>query len=437
MKSKLLIFIMLMAPVVMQGQVREFQIGALQNSIVRTVDEETLLIYTQSTADSGFFLLYHRGASTALAFAMPVKYEVRDVRIFNRTDAYFCGTYGGEGLIGMFRIASTFAGTDNVHYARCGWMEQGYVCPVDLKRLELFEDGGYVNMAMTGTSSWYQPSPLPNTTVMSAYIDGGGWHTSAYVNKGWYMNHTDVACLDDVIVSVGTDNSGTGCRMKVFQQTQDFPQYAFLGKTEVSYMAPEGEVLVTRRGHNEALLAQYNKGPYGYGASFLQMQLSPTTGLPTAVTSWMSMPTSSAPYTNTWRMMELQWRYPNAWLLQRTEYPAASSSGLTEWMLRVPLATMPVVAGGWAPMYHKSQSMDLLPLRQEPWLSGARPGLAIDGPMWIEADDACHRFLRLEFEPATATWQQSEIDNGFDYKGYVDYVYSPSLFQVNVESVCE
>lgn len=88
-------------------------------------------------------------------------------------------------------------------------------------------------------------------------------------------------------------------------------------------------------------------------------------------------------------------------------------------------------------MYHKSQSMDLLPLRQEPWLSGARPGLAIDGPMWIEADDACHRFLRLEFEPATATWQQSEIDNGFDYKGYVDYVYSPSLFQVNVESVCE
>jgi len=199
MKRILFIIIVLVASATLQAQVREFQISAQSNSIIRTVDDAHVLIYTQSSIDSGFFIYYKKGDNTALAFRVPTKWEIHDVRIHKGVEAYFCGTTG-NGLIGMFNIASVFSGTGSVNYTVCGWTEREYVLPIDLKRLDLFEYGGQVHMAMTGSSLWFNPTMLPNTTVMSAYLNGGNWHYCCYCNKDQYVAFTDIVYNDD-----GTD----------------------------------------------------------------------------------------------------------------------------------------------------------------------------------------------------------------------------------------
>ena len=106
----ILIFSMLIYSVPSVAQVREFQIGARNNSIIRSVDDEHVLIYTQPVVDSGYFILYKRSDNTALAISLPIKWEIRDVRIHNGNEAYFCGTDGSRGLIGMFDIPQFFFG---------------------------------------------------------------------------------------------------------------------------------------------------------------------------------------------------------------------------------------------------------------------------------------------------------------------------------------
>ena len=136
--AKQLIFILLfLFSGMAQAQVDKFDISASSNSIIRVVDETYVLIYTQQSVDTGTFLLYQLGDSTALAFRVPNKWEIRDVRIHNGTDAYFCGTRGGTGLIGKFSIWPMFAGTGSISYILCDWTANKYVYPTGLPCLRM------------------------------------------------------------------------------------------------------------------------------------------------------------------------------------------------------------------------------------------------------------------------------------------------------------
>ena len=191
MKRIVLIFFLLVATLTTHAQVREFQIGALQNSIVRSVYADYQLIYTQPTVDSGFFILYRAGDPTAQAFRVPDKWEIHDVRIHNGAQVFFCGRCGGQALVGSFVIPVAFSGAGGLDYYLCGWSNGGYVLPTDFQRMDLYRSGDTVCMAMTGTSMWFRTSPQPNTTVASAYFIGSTCYMKFYINKGYYIKFTD------------------------------------------------------------------------------------------------------------------------------------------------------------------------------------------------------------------------------------------------------
>ena len=437
----ILIFTVLIYSVPSVTQVREFQIGARNNSIIRSVDDEHVLIYTQPVVDSGYFILYKRSDNTALAISLPIKWEIRDVRIHNGDEAYFCGTFGGSGLVGMFNIASVFAGTDSINYFLCDWTSNNYVLPTDLKRLDLYDEGGYVNMAMTGSSIWHISHWLPNTTVMSAYLNGLSWEYVCYPNKDLYMQFTDVACLDDIIVAVGTDDNGTGCYIKTFEKLSEFPKYPLdiNHVAELNYDDPQGTVLVTHRSDNTAILSQFNRGTSGIGTVFHQVPFSPSSGLPTMtlIDTWRSSPPATLPFGSMWQMLELNWDVDNAWLLQKAEYAVSPVSGIADWLLKVPVGAPSVIGQRWNPHQCNAQSMDLLPITHNPWLSGSNPLLTIYEPMWQGFDGHCYFFSNLGFDYGSAPWITRDIDDDWDSKSKPNLLKNVPVFEVKVLLECE
>lgn len=77
----ILIFTVLIYSVPSVAQVREFQIGARNNSIIRSVDDEHQLIYTEISSSEAYFILYRNGFSSAKAFRLPKGWQIHDVRI--------------------------------------------------------------------------------------------------------------------------------------------------------------------------------------------------------------------------------------------------------------------------------------------------------------------------------------------------------------------
>ena len=96
------------------GQVMEYSVGSVQNSIVRTVDHRSVLIYTQESTTSAYFVLHNEATGTALSFPFNVG-VVHDMRI---TDGrvYFCGESYGHGLVGTFNIQQVFFLGGNVFW---------------------------------------------------------------------------------------------------------------------------------------------------------------------------------------------------------------------------------------------------------------------------------------------------------------------------------
>lgn len=442
MKRCILLISILLICLQDMAQVREFQINAYVNSIIRSVDDENVLIYTQPTVDTGCFILYKKSDNTALAFNVPNKWEVHDVRIYNGVDAYFCGTNGSSGLIGMFDISQMLSGTVSLNYAIINnWSQIGYVLPTDLKRLDLFEDNGVVNMAMVGTSLWYYWSQVPNTMVMSAYLSGTTWHWRGYPNKCAFMKFTDLACLDEIIVTVGTGKNGDSCYMKTFEKVQNFPGYPIdIGSIiGVTYYNPKGDVLVTHKDGNIAVLAQFNGGINGIGTAFHEVKFSPLTGLPstTLIDTWRSTPPSTQPFGAMWRMLELNWDVDKAWLLQKAEYNTMSVSGIADWLLKVPVGAPVVMADLYNPHMCNAQSMDLASGKHFPWLSGENTRLTVYEPLWQSSEGGCYYINQFAFNYDSAPWETLIYDDDVDMKSEQNTTEDLPVFEVEVILTCE
>ena len=440
MKRIVLIFFMLVATPATHAQVREFQIGALQNSIVRSVYADYQLIYTQPTVDSGFFILYRAGDPTAQAFRVPDKWEIHDVRIHNGAQVFFCGRCGGQALVGSFVIPVAFSGAGGLDYYLCGWSNDGYVLPTDFQRLDLYRSGDTVCMAMTGTSMWFKTSPQPNTTVASAYFIGSTCYIRCYNNKGHYIKFTDVACLDDMIVAVGTDTSGNGCLVKTFGKWAEFPNHPLTPSYMVSldYESPVGDVLAVHRGGDTAVLAQYNDNGTTVSTVLYDVPFSPFTGVPTMTSPGVrksSMPTYQ-PYGPSWRMLELNWLSGYAWLLQRSEYGVNPTLGVIDWLVRVPFGgSGPVWM--WHPQSCNAQSLDINVARHLPSLSGENTWLRLYDAVWYPNSTACYDFWNSAFVPNTARWHLEETDDPTDWIRKKTTPYSVNVFNVRVDRVCQ
>lgn len=202
------------------AQVTELHIGANLNSIVRNVDETTQLIYTEVSPTESYFVLYHEGHPTADVFRLPSNhspFHIKDVRI-NEREAYFCGTADGMGMVGKFDIPDVFSGTGQVDYGFLGFTSDNTVYVDSLCRLELYNAGIRVCMAMVGVARY---DGMTTSPVVSARLIGTSWKFYTDAQKDEYR-FTDISCLDDMIVASGTYQD-TLYFEKTFQLAPDFP----------------------------------------------------------------------------------------------------------------------------------------------------------------------------------------------------------------------
>ena len=422
------------------AQVQEFQVDAQRGSIIRSIDGEYQLIYTEEGSGDGYFLLYRNGAPSAPAFKVMDGVRVRDVRIYGGRTAYFCGRYDllDWGLVGKFDIFPVFAGTGAVDYGGCEWSGSTYkLMPTDLKRLDLFDSAGVVGMAMVGDSKTYLGFIEGGTTVASAWFDTQ-WEMCAHVNKGNFFRFTDVACLESSIVAVGTDSTGHGCHLKTFKPALHFPEYFYIYTPHfaqsIDFHSPVGDVLATRAGRDTVLLAHYDDET-NVTTVLHRVGISPSTGLPMApVETWITDISSAVPYGGGWKMLEIADIGRTAYLLQFAEFPSAT--GLSHRLSRIPTLTIPSIADLWLQLYGKMQSMDLDAMTLGPHLSGMHLGLVTYAPSWLQNMMPCYSYASQQVKLSAAAIVPADIDDDYRHPAVHTVSSHPEIIDIPMRIIC-
>lgn len=187
------------------------------NSIVRVwhEGEGTVIIYNKEVSGTGTFLLYTVGNAVARKIDIPSGVSVKDFEIHDK-DVWFCGEKsdpaypgGRAGIVGTFDITSTFNGSGRINYTVLNTPIGGagydlYVRGLD--RLDLFEHGQYIVLAMTGDNFIHDDLAQTRHTVVSAVFNQSAlaWHIDALFNKDSTVVFTDIAALDTIVTAVGT-----------------------------------------------------------------------------------------------------------------------------------------------------------------------------------------------------------------------------------------
>ena len=383
MKYKHLLLIMLFFPALaVHGQVTQFGVHADQNSILRCCelpDGRVLdLILVQEDPATSCFVLHLDGDTTAQRFYLLTSWTVRDVRIWDGRYAYFCGiqtdpfTNDEKGLVGMFDIMAFLGGTGVVNYYYFDWVNYGFIIAKDLKRLDLFEITGGVGMAMVGDAIFNKANHENTTTVAYADFDGTTWRTCTFMRKPTSLKFTDIVCLKDLIVAVGTDTLGAGCYTKTFYRGSCFPSMPCTGSQyqQLVYGSPVGNVLAAQTQDDTAVLAHYDNTAGG-STVLHKVSFSYLTGLfDTPVDTWESAPAAPA-YGSGWQLRELTANGNHVHLLHYTAYPGASVTTDSWWVMggTLPYTSAPITANLWYPTYNRVQSLDKDPLLNKPRIS--------------------------------------------------------------------
>jgi hypothetical protein len=445
MKHKFLILSLLLIPCMLHAQVDSFSIDASDNSIVRDAGTMGSLVYSERSSTEAYFLLYQDGAAVAQRFRLPVGFQVRDVRIYDDRQAYFCGTYASHyAVVGTFSIAGVFSGTDAIYFSL-------YYPPYtdeltglyDLKRLELYEssDLGNVCMAMVGTAQFDYIAPDTTTTVVSAYFDGSDWQWYALLHKADLLKYTDITCLRSSVVAVGSDLTGRDCYVETFRPTSQFPNAPFLPNhiQKVTYGFPAGDVLITHLLRDTAVLVHFDSTDE-VRTTLHKIGIDHSTGaivLPT-VSAWVTAVGSSVPYNSHWQQVELRSVDQRVHLFQRANHPASLTSSIDDWLLMFDFTsptgpTTPVDA--WRPVYTPLQSMDVG--AQSPMRASAQiQNLHLYGPAWYLMDDACSFYTPIELA------SKGTVVNNTDYNPLSrtnirnNFTITPTIDTVLVERVC-
>jgi hypothetical protein len=431
--KKLLILSVLFVSLTLSAQVREFAISAFDNSIVREVNDTTVLIYAEESPTNASFLLYKEGTPMAKAFTLPNNLHVRDVRIWKGELAYFCGTCDvvtpistKKVLVGWFDISGVFSGTDWVRWSWFDTVVLPEIIPLGMRRLDLFEVGGTVCMAMVGDAVYIGDTIA---TLMSAYNVGANWQAYTMVHKGT-KKYTDIVCLDNMVAAVGTYQADTGCVVNTFWPTLDFPAQSCYPYTafRFTYGASVGRVLVAKEQGDVAVLAHYDNA--SGVRTVLQCTVFDATGKPALAQAQVTTPPSALPYDNMWRMQELSVYNDTTYLLQCAEYSVLP--GMVNWRVgAIVPSSLPIEV--WAPYPNKTMSMDVLPAR---WVTTDDDNLCLHGPIWPSMSSECVKYGKINVTKENIGVQEiAEHPYAVGASNNQNW-FNPVLFNVKVEETC-
>lgn len=403
MNRKTLLFIVLsfLSTFAVYGQVTEFGIGADSYPIIRSLPSKANLILTKGTSGNDVFILHTDNQPVAQSFELYPGVKVHDVRIWNNEYAYFCGTYEplDWGIVGRFNIADVFNGTGNISFGAFDWVDSGFIKASDLKRLELYKLGTTAGMAMVGDAVFDSLHPEPTTTVASAYFDGANWQLCTYMRKPDTVRFTDIACLDNIIVAVGSDTSGAGCFVKTFFSAANFPLYPCMpGEfVRILYGNPVGDVLVKKTLRDTAVIAHLDN-TLGTRTVFHKVPVDQITGIPTITAlTWV---TATAPSViSNQRVWELATLGNTAYLLQNAPLPSAPPTTNHCWIAHCSLTPAPTTTlYAHNPTYDRACSMDLDVDIAKPRIACQSPYLLTYGTQWNASTGNCSVFTTTLLE---------------------------------------
>ena len=443
-KTFLVMVAMLLLAAGARAQVTQFNIGGRDNSIVRAVDAENILIYTEDATGNGWFLLYHDGDDTARAFQLPTYFPmwVNDVRIDRQREAFFCGgiIYGGDtcGLVGSFKINDVFYSGGMPSYGWAIWDSTQWMHPTDFQRLKLFNVSGQVCMAMTGISEFDYGEQIMPTSVSSAWFDGSFWKICTFTHKNEPMSFTDIACLDNSIVAVGHGLYDSSCYIKTFRPALDFPSQPCYTNVvfRIDYGVAAGNVLVTQLAADTALLAVFDQGD-NLRTILHRVEFDPG-GKPVKFDAWVTNPASSHTYSSSWRQRELAVSDNGVWLLQQSAYPLAlPDTTLGDWLLRfgLPLSSGTLSIDTWRPAYGVQSSIDMNFLSSMPWTSLSSPRLRIYHPAWSLTDNDCGRYYVWNVDHKQLSSSNHAIAEGVNYFKRI-FMSTPTIISVSASVIC-
>ena len=242
-----------------EAQVYESSVLSGQGQIVRRASVKEELVYMKGTNGMGYFVLVENGGMAW--FELLKGMDVKDFEMDGNM-VYFCGSMGSHALVGLFDYDKVFRQGGAYEYVLCNSSttnENYYVKVGEFSRLDYFYDNGTLNLALIGSGVIDQFLFLNRTIVTSVNISGSTWNFHYYYNKDGLIRYTDIACLDNVVVAVGTDSNGYHCMAKAFVQQQNFPLY-FLGGTtaqRIDFIGDGKEPLITRVGVDMAVVTHY------------------------------------------------------------------------------------------------------------------------------------------------------------------------------------
>ena len=377
MKYRLLFVFLLVLPMLFSAgataqSVVVSNLGLKDTAIVRPFGEEYALTYSDNA-----FVLCNGHDHTALAFNVP--FIVRDVEIWNDETAYFCGEYGGRGVMGCFDILPTFAGSAPVNYAVTMFSatNPGLInCTTDvtgIKRLALFWDAQRNSVALAMVCDEVLKGPEWNrTAVMGAYFSPAGiWPTSVLYNKDGLKVYHDIETLKDLVVATMTDTNIEGCYTRAFKNTNyNFPAYPCIthSSDRILLNTPMGPPQITRLKENSAAVVQYNDKP-GMMVHFLDFNV--TTGHPTAACPSSQNDISLPPYhynTGMWWFNGVRYLEDTLYVLGSMNYPG--ETGFEKWLFEMPNTGTATSALMHRFVKSEPYSMDVDGLTQRPASAG-------------------------------------------------------------------
>lgn len=419
------------------AQITEFNINSIRNSIVRAVNDDTQLIYTEISPIESYFLLYQDGAPIARAFRLPSTplLQVFDFRIIDE-NVYFCGTVKlgavslTEGLVGMFNIPSVFYGSGSVNYGVLGATSGNEMTVRSLRRMDLFKDSGNDCLAMVGDADFDSMSTHP---VVSAYFNGTGWNFWTDIQKD-YPRFTDIACLDNLIVAAGTLLEDSLCFVKTFRHTYDFPAQE-CNPYNIHYFtfgAAKGNVLITKETANTAMLAYFDVSS-GTGTVLQRTPFDILTGSPlpscSAHVTTLAFP---SPYGSGQKMLELSVVGADIYLLQRAQY---SAFGILDWRLGTQFPSP--VFDAWYSLNGRQYSMDVTYANKTSGEASPSAKLQLHGPAWPFMNGHCQNFDKINATNVPVGFKEMGFQISPVSGGSFNYAIAATVFYIDANIICQ
>lgn len=272
MKKPILLFTLLSIIWSLTGALRSQEVATLigkptlQSTIVRQFGGDTNIHYCNDIYGNHYFVLKERThPDSAIVAEFPNDMEVHDFEI-NKNTIYFCGTSpnGGNpwGIVGKIDIGDLFYGNGSYNIGITpysfyrGNLSSEHLTSCD--RMDLFEYGGFVHMAIVGEMAHGFTYNNLRRTAADIWFDGTNWTGAMLYQKEDFYKTSDITCTNHYIVVSAYDTSSSYSLLLLFDKQANFPTSpTFPYSIKIYDRRADNNILVERLQSDNIAVAHY------------------------------------------------------------------------------------------------------------------------------------------------------------------------------------